>query len=274
MRQLIFLFLILLTPLAWSPAHALYSDGLLVNWTTMNFDFKEFDEGGEVVHEKGILGGAEIEIGKGIGPVWLALRGSMLKGVANYDGEKALDGSPHQTKTEETIYDFSFEVGRNYETWNRHEFATIYAGLGFHQWIRDIKSKDGVVGLYERYTWAYANVGARGTLFSTTRNHFMIEINLLRTINPFLDVSFKGNFDDQRFFLGEHYGAKVSLPWRFEFDRRIMFYVEPYFEAWDLGFSNVQDATRDGFELRTTIQSPKNSSRYAGINLGLFLRFE
>jgi len=265
--------LLLITSVTSSNVSAFYGDGLLINSTIMNFDFAEYDEDGEAVSEKGILAGAEMEIGYGLGPFWGALRGSFLKGVADYDGQTAISKQPHQTKTEETIYDFTVEIGRNYETWRRHEFATIYAGLGFHQWIRDIKSRNNVVGLFERYTWMYANVGARGFLFRTTNSHTMIEINLLRTIQPFLDIGFKGIYDDQRVYLGEHYGARISIPWRYELSRQVMLYSELYFEAWDLGFSNSVDITQEGFVAGAT-QEPRSSSRFSGINIGLFLRFD
>ena len=254
-------------------AHAFYGDGLLVNSVALDFNFTEYDENGATVTEKGLLGGVEMELGHGFGPVWGGVRGSYVTGVADYDGQKAINNEEHQTKTEETIYDVSLEIGRNYETWRREEFATIYAGFGLHQWLRDIKTHNNTIGPFERYTWLYANVGARGFLFRTTHSHTMIEINLLRTIKPILDIGFKGKYDDQRVYLGEHYGAKISIPWRYEISRRFMLYSEVFFEAWDLGFSNVAELTKEGFAAGAT-QEPRSASRFRGLIIGLFIKFD
>ena len=260
-------------------ANAFYADGLLLNTNVMDFNFAEYDENGKAVSERGVLGGAEVKMGYSLGPIWLGGHGSIIKGTANYNGETSYTKQKHQTETNESIYDLGFEIGRNYETWNPQQFATIYAGLGLHQWVRDIQTRFNplvnktVIGLYERYTWLYANVGARGYLFRTANSHTMIEINLLRTIKPILDISFRGQYDQQRVYLGEHYGAKVSIPWRYEMTRRVMLYAEMYYEAWDLGFSNVVNITQDGFVADAT-QEPRSTSRFAGINIGLFLRFE
>lgn len=278
MRLLVFILFVYLQLFAMN-AFAFYNDGLMLNSTVMNFDFAEYDQTGEVVSEKGLLAGGELQFGYSAGPVWGAIRGSFLKGVADYVGQTAFTNDPHKTQTDETIYDFELEIGRNYETWRRHDFATIYAGIGLHQWVRDIKTRyneetgSTVIGLFERYTWMYANVGARGLLFATQYSHTMIEINLLRTVRPILDISFKGNYDDQRVYLGEHYGAKISIPWRYEMTRRVMLYAEVYFEAWDLGFSEITDITKEGFVADAT-QEPRSKSRFSGLNLGLFLRFD
>jgi len=245
----------------------------------MGFDFSEYDKSGEVVNEKGYIAGGQIEIGKGLGPVWMSAQGSILKGEVDYDGETQ-SGNPHQTVTAETIYDYSLQIGRIYESWRRHDFATIYFGVGFHQWARDIKTKNGVVGLFERYTWYYAHVGARGFLFRTDRFHFMVELNLLRTIKPVIDVNFKGavdpsgkKYDNDRLDLGEHYGAKFSLPIRMEITRRFQLYTEFYFEAWDLGGSEETQLTTQGF-VAGFLEEPRSTSRFFGVKLGLFLKFD
>jgi len=261
-------------------ANAFYQNGVLLNGIVMDFDFSEYDEKQEVLNERGLLYGGELEFGTALGnrPLWFSTKGQMLAGRVKYDGQTE-SGIPHETTTNELIYDWSAQVGRIYESWRSHDYATIYAGLGFHQWVRDIDStinhstQENVIGLFERYTWFYANVGARGFLFRTAKSHMMIEINLLRTINPYMEVSFRGQFDEVKVPLGEHYGAKLSLPFRYEITRKFQIYSEVFFESWDLGRSKPLNLTVNGF-VKGGLSEPRSSSRFKGIELGFFLRFE
>lgn len=254
------------------PVIAFYDDGVAVNSIVMDFDFSEYDENGEVVNERGVIAGAGVELGKAFGALWLSTKGSIIKGLTVYDGQTQ-SGIPHKTNTDQTVYDYSFQVGRIYQSWRRHDYAILYAGLGFHQWTRDIKTRNNVQGLYERYSWLYAHVGARGFLYSTERMHLMVELNLLRTINPVMDVSFKGQHDNTRVSLGEHYGAKLSIPFHFSITRRFIVYADIFFEAWDLGQSKVVDLTSDGF-VSGGLQEPRSTSRFKGAEIGFLLRFE
>ena len=264
-------------------ANAFYQNGILLNSIVMDFDFSEYDEAREVLNERGLLYGAELEFGTAIGksPLWFSTTGQVLAGKVKYNGETSDTGTPHNTTTNELIYDLSFQVGRIYESWRSHDYATIYAGAGFHQWVRDIDTKfnaqanANVVGLFERYTWFYTNVGARGFLFRTARSHMMVEINLLRTIKPIMDVSFRGIHDEARIPLGEHYGAKISFPFRYEITRTFQIYSEVFFEAWDLGRSTPSNLTTDGFvTVAGGLSEPRSTSRFRGLELGFFLRFE
>ncbi|MDH5256481.1 MAG: hypothetical protein OEX07_00685 [Gammaproteobacteria bacterium] len=263
-------------------ANAFYQNGILLNSIVMDFDFSEYDETREVLNERGMLFGGELEFGTALKntPFWFSMRGQALAGKVKYDGETQ-GGLPHNTTTNELIYDWSLQFGRIYESWRSHDYATIYAGLGFHQWVRDIDTKfnpqanDNVIGLFERYTWFYANVGARGFLFKTARSHMMVEINLLRTIKPVMDVSFRGKHDATRIPLGEHYGARISLPFRYEITRKFQLYSEVFFEAWDLGRSEPVNLTTEGYvTVAGGLSEPRSTSRFKGVELGFFLRFE
>lgn len=258
-------------------------DGLLLKSIAMNFDFSEYDQDGVVVNENGILFGAELEIGKAWGPAWFSWNGQYLKGEVDYTGKSQdLSGNTHDhdTVTGETIIDTSFQVGRIYESWRRHDYAIIYFGAGLHQWARDIKTKtnketqEPVIGLFERYTWMYAHVGARGFLFRTKKSYMMAELNLLRTFRPIMDVSFKGIADTDRVSLGEHYGAKFSIPFRYEVKRWFHVYSEVFFEAWDLGGSNKQTLKKNGFVTGTTFEEPRSTSRFYGVKIGVYLKFD
>jgi len=249
----------------------------------MKFDFSEYDEDGVVVNEKGMLFGGELEVGKAVGPLWMSLNGQYLKGEVDYTGKAQSEDDngninirPHKTVTAETIIDTSLQIGRIYESWRRHDYAIIYFGVGFHQWARDIKTKDDVVGLFERYTWYYTHMGARGFLFRTTKSYMMAELNLLRTFRPIMDVSFKGEFDTARVNLGEHYGAKFSIPFRYEVKRWFHVYSELFFEAWDLGGSDKQLVRKNGhITVRgTTFEEPRSTSRFYGAKIGVYLKFD
>ena len=109
----------------------------------------------------------------------------------------------------------------------------------------------------------------------------MVELNILRTFRPTMDVSFKvQDYDNARISLGEHFGAKLSIPYRYEIKRWIHLFTEVFYEAWDLGESNDEILRTGGFldETETaggrTFKEPRSTTRFYGMKLGVFLKFD
>ncbi|MDH5546668.1 MAG: hypothetical protein OEZ43_13825 [Gammaproteobacteria bacterium] len=263
------------------PAFAYHpEDGIDLNAVVTNFDFAEYDDmradkdKRKVVTEKGWIYGGDLEFKTTFNRIYVQANAGLHQGNVAYDGEAQGSGAKHKTRTLETIADYSFGIGRAYETWRRHDYSFIYAGVGFHQWVRDIESKDEVLGLYELYRWWYAHVGARGYLFRMGPVHVFGEISILRTLVPEMTISFRqDNVDNVKLNLGEHYSAKFTLPIRILLGRHFQMNLEPFWEAWDLGRSGHMDLTTQGVVVGG-VHEPRSTSRMWGMNIGFSMRFD
>jgi len=273
MKFLVFLSAMILFMLPVAVVFPFTEEGLIVSATTLNFDFREYDENSEQkLSEIGWIFGVKGQYKKAYDNLYLGAQYSFSKGLVKYDGETQR-GLEHVTQTDETIHDGSIEIGRIYESWRLHDYAVIYLGAGMHRWIRDIKDKNNVAGLFETYTWAYLNIGARGFIYRTKNAFIMVEINVLRTLFPEIEVNYKGIFDNQTLDLGEHYGAKFALPVRYRISNVIYLNIEPYWESWDLGRSKHEPIKDDGVVTTGGVHEPRSASRLFGLNIGVQLLF-
>lgn len=268
----IYLFLLISFPVwAYHP-----EDGIDANFVLTNFDFTEFNDSQKpVVTERGWIYGGEVEGRKSFDRLYVQMNASLHQGTVTYDGKTQFSEASHTTDTVETLADYSFSIGRSYESWRRYDYAFIYGGLGIHQWVRDIKTRDSIAGLYEVYRWMYAHVGARGHLFRVGPVHVFGEMSLLRTMFPEMTLNSRGLYDNVNIPLGEHFGAKFVIPIRIQFGRRVQMNIEPFFETWDLGRSkHVAFTTTDNIAVGSGVHEPRSESRFYGVNIGFTLRFD
>lgn len=256
------------------PAWAYHpEDGIDINTVLTNFDFAEYNDMQQaVVTEKGLVYGAEVEFKTTFNRVYFQANAGLHRGTVQYDGQTQVTGESHQTSTIETIADYSVSIGRAYETWRRHDYSFIYASFGYHQWVRDIQTRDGVAGLFEVYRWPYVSLGARGYLFRLGPVHFFGEVSIARTMVPKMTLNSGGQFDDTELDLGEHFGARVVLPVRVILGRRFQFNIEPFYESWDLGRSEHVDLTQQSIVVGG-VHEPRSETRLYGVNLGFSMRF-
>lgn len=259
--------------------------GIALSTTVTSFEFAEFnDDGHESVKEKGFVYGGKLDFRKRWDRFFLGGKFDYGRGTVAYDGMRLLgdtDMQPYETTTVETIWDGSLQFGRVYESWRSYDFSVVYAGVGYHQWVRDIKSRtldeDGlskrVLGPFEVYQWAYIQVGARGFLFRTDRMFVLVDFNLLRTVAPKMTADLKGLYDDQHLELGSHFSGRVSMPIRYEIFPRWLLTLEPFYEAWDIGRSQHAPITDEGATTTLGSHQPRSTFRNFGADLGIQFEF-
>lgn len=266
---------VILLLLISSPVWAYHpEDGIDANFVLTHFDFAEYnDMQQDVVTEKGWVYGGELEFKTTFDRIYFQANAALNQGTVVYDGLAQESGDPHKTDTVETIADYSVAIGRAYETWRRYDYSFIYAGVGYHQWVRDIQSEGNVAGLYEVYKWAYASIGARGYLFRFGPVHFFGEVSVLRTLFPQMTLNSGGIYDNVQLNLGEHYGAKLTLPVRILFGRHFQMNIEPFYETWDLGRSEHTDLTQQSVVVGG-VHEPRSATRLWGVNMGFSMRFD
>ncbi len=266
-------------------ASAGHDQGVTLSGSVTRFNFSEYnDEGIVSVDESGYVYGSKLDFRKRWDRLYVGAKFDVSKGTVAYNGQRLLgdmDMKPYETTTTETIMDGSVQIGRVYESWRSYDFSVVYAGLGYHQWVRDIKSRilfednitKKILGPFEVYRWAYFQVGARGFLFRTDRMFVLVDFNLLRTLAPSMTSDTKGLLDKQHLELGSHFSGRVSIPVRYEVFSRWLLTLEPFYEAWDIGRSQHAVLTDEGVMSTFGAHQPRSASRNYGVDLGIQFEF-
>jgi hypothetical protein len=251
------------------------ADILGANFSTRSFDFREFqDDGSRFVSETGPVYGGELQWRKQLGSAYsVGLAGTFMRGLVDYDGRTDISNQPHKTTTDEMMMDVNATFGKSFNAWQGGEVATVYAGVGHYMWVRDIQTRNNVVGLFENYAWYYANLGARGRLFHQDKLKVSIDVSIARMFAPTMHVNFKGRFKNTVLNLGEHYGAKLSLAFDYAWRRKWVMNVEPFVQVWDMGRSpQFVIVDQDGFQ-EGAIHEPRSATQFYGVKLGVWYQY-
>jgi hypothetical protein len=222
-----------------------FSTTVDLGFSIIDFSYKEFKKDGQLFnHEYGTLPGLKIGMMKHFKPGFLSATLSYHLNDVNYQGETQA-GKPLKTRTDQKIFDFSFQLGRQLK--NTHHFIfQVYTGLGYHQWQRDILSTSTVSGLFETYQWWYGLLGIKGILPVSEQSKLSMNLSVIYPINPTIQVDFHGIFDEKTFDLAGQWGRRFSLAWQYQYSEKMNLVIEPYLEQQHFGQSARQTLTRRG----------------------------
>ena len=242
-----------------SPVHLSGELGI----SAQHFQYTEFNDAGAILdRETATLPGLTLAILSEWNSTYALGEFSYQKGTARYVG-KTNFGAAHQTDTRETIADAAIQGGH----WFTPEWFpryALYAGVGYHQWQRDIKSTPGVGDLFETYKWWYGFIGAKGELFKQEHSDWLLDIRVTQPIRPKMVIDFQGAYAaSPELNLGERPGIRVALPWRFNQKEGTTLTIEPYFEQWNLGRS-AATPFRSGSRTYTAYE-PESETKNTGI---------
>lgn len=243
-----------------------------IGFALMDFRYKEYDDAGKLLdREDGFIPGVVLGLSESDGD-W-DYKGTFLYHAGNvrYDGQTN-SGIPITTRTDEKIIDATFHAERWYRDSNDQKRYAWYGGLGYRHWFRDIRSTSTsgglpVSGLTETYQWWYVLVGGKRILSDAGKSQWQADLRVTRTIQPTIHIELPG-FDNTTQDLGERFGVRLSLPWRYELEKASVFFIEPYKEAWSLGRSPTTPLSSNGVPVGT-IYEPRSEGRNYGIILGL-----
>jgi hypothetical protein len=238
--------------------------------SVMDFDYKEYDNGGRLDHEHGTLYGLT-------GGLQAAREALLLEGEiswfgndVNYDGQTQ-DGVPVRTRTDERILDGQARVGWRFRRQDKLQYQ-LYGGLGYRDWQRDIRSTPAAPGVKETYTWWYALIGGRGLYHVNQRTTWLAEAQLMRPVDPEIEVNFKNDLDDTRLDLGSKPGVRLSLAWRHELVSGWRLEIMPFYTAWDIGRSQSRSLKQNGVVVGS-LYEPRSETRNYGIQARLGVSF-
>ncbi|MBI3903995.1 MAG: hypothetical protein HY306_13805 [Nitrosomonadales bacterium] len=261
--------LMLLWPaMGWGSDNKIPSWGLDAGFSLLHFDYREFkDAGSQFNRESGFIPGVALTLGRA-NKDWDVLgRFSYNSGTVGYDG-KTQSGLPILTSTEETLYDFSAQMGRRFFLGPEIIPVRIYGEIGYRQWKRDIHSTPVATGLLETYQWNYASAGATLPIIQVPSATVSIDAKLTSAFNSSIAVNSRGLYDTANLTLGSRNGFRISLPISLPRQEGFQFNIVPFFEQWSFGRSNVESLTQHGLIVGTVFE-PRSETKTTGIQIRL-----
>ncbi len=242
-----------------------------IGLSVLEFGYKEFsDNGGLVDRERGGLPGLAAALTRTQGDWFISGEVLYYAGEVQYDG-RTQSGAPLDTRTGENLLDYELRAGRWFGMRADSDLA-VYAGLGHRRWTRDIHSRSNVNGLFEVYDWWQGSLGTKWIFYKAGKLDGGIDLSLLRTIAPEIKIDFNGTYDNARLDLGERFGGRFSLPWRYHYQDKTAFLFEPYLDGWDLGQSPTQPLTRNS-AVMGSVMEPRSETRNYGLAISLVRSF-
>jgi hypothetical protein len=257
----------LLGPLA-SNAQPEEGSEIEIGAAVLNFGYKEFDYSDKLLNrEDGNLPGATLRLSHSRKPLLFAGDVYYYGGDVAYDGQTDT-GIPVTTRTGEKILDTAVRA----EYWLARPGElnhALYAGAGYHRWQRDIRptytaTGQPVSGLFETYQWWFAFVGAKLTLSESPKVRWLLDTRVVRLIHPSITVESNGLYDNARLDLGERWGGRLALPWRYTMSRTAGLTVEPFVESFGLGRSTTAVGT---------VSEPRSETRNYGLVISVSQHF-
>ncbi len=232
---LLFAFLVLLCGNAGAEESAPYKTEIGIS--ALRFDYREFDDAGRILDkEVGGIPGLSAKIGQRL-PAWeWEATGSYHYGRVDYNGHiNSLGSPPYSTQTDEKIGDISLRIGHWFD--GRYP-AMPYAGIGYRRWDRDILP-GSVNGLFESYRWKYLWLGIKQSLLPRQEaSQFMLDIGLLKPLNPEMRIDFEGTYPVSPVVYPESkIGVRMMLTSSTVISKNMRLSIEPYYEYWKLGRS-------------------------------------
>ncbi len=241
-----------------------YAMDLRVAAELMYFDYEETVASGNTLNtlnqETGFLPGITLAAILPYRRIDNTLEFSIYDGQADYDGQTQA-GQPHQTTTEETIYRLMYKL-----SWSPLSTeAAFYGKTYWQQWDRDIQSKNGVSGLFERYQWWTVEAGAQLPFFKRDSQKLLLELGLLATLDGTIMVDL-ASFGSPVLDLGNSIGFSSELKYEFKQAANSSLQFGIQFKTWEFGKSNSETLTDGSNTLTiyepdsTTIQTTLSAS--------------
>ena len=230
----------------------------------MNFSYKEVNDSNDFLdREDGLLPGIIFRWDRPAGSLQMTGEISLYKDGVTYDGQTQ-SGTPVSSKTDTYITDISLTFAQLLKDKNL-TLQSLYFGLGYRYWDRDIRNtRTGsgvpVLGLHEIYVLPYIMLGTRWNLVRSKNVDSFINLRLTQTVNPQMFVDL---YDGVTLDLGAKFGYRLSTIIASKSGNTNNFYMEPFYEFWEIGKSNTKYLSGVGY-----IYEPKSITNNLGLNIG------
>lgn len=242
-----------------------YSDG------DKSYDTYEGDDNIFLDGETGLIPGFIFKLKNSYMHSYTEWVGGIYYNLIDYDGQTQ-SGIPAKLISDALIFDSHFKLGWTFApSYGRNQ--SIYAGLGYRYWLRNIHSGKAVngtpvAGLLEEYYWFYGLLGYAVNFEASKNVNVGLDLRLTKMFNAKMDVDFLGfeNYDNKSVQLGNRIGARFALPIEIKYSGA-SYFVTPYYEIIDIGISNLVPLTINGVVQSISISEPRSETRNVGIEL-------
>lgn len=254
----------------------------ILGFSLLDMHYKEFDDTDFLLdREDGFLPGLTGEFKITGQSTDSYLYASYHTSTIDYDGYTQ-GGIPVQTDTETDIIDVQYRLGT--KSSNKHQ---VYGGIGYRFWGRDIQSIANVSGILEHYKWFYGLFGIKSRFLKDNNSELSLDFRITRMLDANMDIDFNGfsatglaPLDDKSVNLGKKTNFRIGLPWRVKYRNSYTWVIEPYFEKWDIGKSNVVNLTENGVLVVLPecggvcgVLEPRSETRNFGVNFQVVVPF-
>lgn len=237
----------------------------------LDFDHREFTDNGRLLNsETGQLSGAIMRFGHRSRFGNISATFSAHSNAVDYQGYTQA-GFPVATRTYEKIIDFYSHIERPFQIANQIDYS-LYVGLGYRYWERDIQSTATAYGLLETYQWGYGLMGIRKEVAMTQSSAWSFDYRLVYPINPKMEIDAHTLFDKKVIYLSGQVGDQVSIAWRYSFYNRLNMTIQPYVERWRFNHSQTEVMTRQGIKMGYIIE-PRSRTIVQGVMIYLGYAF-
>ncbi|MGD8484474.1 MAG: outer membrane beta-barrel protein [Thioalkalispiraceae bacterium] len=251
----------------------LLASELYLGVSLLDFTYKEFDDDGGLLNREdgnipGFVLGYKYQNRNLITDISFRYHGTDIR----YDGQTQ-SGIPVTTISDADIYDTQLKIGAQQTTSSNYQYS-LYGGVGYRLWERNIRSNSIASGIYEEYEWTYLMLGATFPIVKQATSQLDLDIRYTRMIDAdiFVELMPIGFDNDVELALGQENGLRFSLPWRVSFENSFTWVIEPYYEFWEIGKSEIKPVYQDGL-LYGYVWEPRSETSKTGANLKLVIPF-
>lgn len=242
----------------------------VANFEMRHFNYEEFDENGhQLDQEQGWIPGLQGEIKQGFGDWRTSGYFSYFDGNVDYASQTQA-GQPFKTHTDEKRLRTGLTLERTIHTAILPEFS-LFNGLSYSRWERDIKGRGGVNGLLETYKWWEVALGLTMPIESGLNRESRFEFSLFYTVDPGLEVELPG-FEDPTLDLGERFGLRFRAKHTWWTPSGFGYTLGVFVEGWSFGRSDDEPLFQNGV-LVGTVHEPRSETRDWGLLLSVSQRF-
>ncbi|HQU15315.1 MAG: hypothetical protein B7Z66_08185 [Chromatiales bacterium 21-64-14] len=237
-----------------------------VAFSVAQFHYDEFVNNAVLDRETGALPGFVTTLGYTRGRWQAEGRLGYRRGTVDYYGQTQA-GAAVQSRTDAAILDFSVRGGYRLPALGRWR-SSVYGGLGYRRWERDIHSTPQAFGVAETYRWGYGFVGGTVGLPLDARTTVILDGRVTRSFAAQLGVDFGGVFDGQTLGVEDRFAGRLGLRFDYRLPNGWAVAAGPYVEWWNLGQGASQPLRQGGAQVGSVFE-PRSATRVIGFEVGL-----
>jgi len=264
MKKILFLTIVL--------SSVLLASSLEVTLSTLKFNYKEYNSGGELDSENNSfsdLHGINIKYTKNIGKFILNPNFEYNEGITHYNGA-TWSGIP-LSLTKNNVYLYNLNIICKYNlledkiSTEKYNFYVL-GGLGYRFWNR---GKNNYSGDYkEQYKWPYYLLGGETNIQLNSKFTIGLQAYYQKAISPKMKAYLGAGVT---YNLGRTSGYRISVPIKYKLKKNYGIIFRYTYDYWEINKSNIQNVILHG--VSTYLYEPDSKTYNQYFNIGFYYIF-